>query len=85
MLRTYVRKQSDSIEELYDDDVISDVADNNLTFGQALTFEEVVKRFKEGEEEKLNRELNMRGMNMLFRRISVEVLQRKSQLGGKTK
>lgn len=63
MPRTYVRERSSrsySLEDLLD--ITSDVMSQNMTFSEAFTLEEVLKRFKEAEEAKLIRELKRKGV-----------------------
>lgn len=57
MPRTYVRNRSGfsySLENLYN--VVSDFTNLIVTFREVLTFEALLKRFKEAKEAKANKE-----------------------------
>lgn len=63
MPRTYVREWSSHSSYSLEDflDITSDVMSQNMTFSEAFTLEEVLKRFKEAEEAKPIRELKRKG------------------------
>lgn len=52
MSRTFVKKRSDSLENLHNS--VYYATNQNITFKQSLTFKEVLKELKEFEKEKAN-------------------------------
>lgn len=57
--------------------VYDDVTNSKMTFRQPLTSKELLKRFQKAEKVKANKGHKIKRMNLSFRTIRVEYLQRR--------